>query len=110
MNHDPKKSKLSTYFYLRCNWIIGSKYKREQAIKRQHNGMISIDHDNAFEYGEYDDTTFNVMLNEMLEHEHGEVVKLRYEGYSNVEIGEILGIHRVTVAKMLSEVKEDCGY
>ena len=107
--YNPKRSALSTYYYLRCDSLVKVEYDKTQAQMRSHNGIFELD-DNLLADDD-DSTEERMLLKAMMKYGHEEVIKLRYEGYTQSEIAEKLGVSQPYISAILDEVyakyKED---
>lgn len=118
---DEERGALSTIFYYMCDNRIKGEYRRTQAKKRQHGGMLSLDYTYTDGSGtertledisklgvelEYDDEMANnEILYEMLRDKHGEIIRLLYLGYNQREIAEIINVSQSRVNKILSNMR-----
>lgn len=118
---DKEKGTLSTIFYYMCDNRVKHEYRRTQAKKRQHEGMLSLDYtyiDNSgnqktleelAQFGvepEYEGEMYNgELLEEMLQDEHGEIIRLSYLGYNQAEIGEMIDLSQSQVSRILKKMR-----
>lgn len=91
MKYDKSKGSLSNYFKLRADVAVYKEYRKSLTQKRSH-------YETTEEFSDNVDDVFSVqhntspldvaVFNEIFNGEHGEIIKLRYEGYSQTEIGK----------------------
>ena len=110
MNHNPKKSKLSTYFYMRADSRMKTEYQKTQAKKRLHNGFCQINDEILTCDTSEESMNEFILLEDILEHEHAELIKLRYEGYTQMEIAEKVGMSQANVSYIFQKIKEEYEY
>lgn len=105
LKYNPERGSFSNFFKLRADWVMQKEYRSNQSQKRQHKrGEF---HDNLKDMTYEHDMVDSIRLQELMEGEYGEIVKLRYEGYSQQEIAEMIGTNQSKVSKMLKAVKEE---
>ena len=108
MKHDESKGSLSTYFKLRADGLVYKEYRKSQAQKRYHVDMEYIDNvgsDNGggHEYVFNDKT--DTYVKDLFKGEYGNIIRMRYEGYSQTEISTALGVSQSYVSKILKRVR-----
>lgn len=105
IKHNPEKGKLSTYYYMRCNSLVGKEFKKSLNQKNFHMGLYSLE-ESEVGYGEED--YINHGLLDMLENEeYGQVIRLRSEGYTQVEVADMLGMSQSQVSRMIGKAREE---
>ena len=111
MKHDESKGTLSTYFKLRADGLVYKEYRKSQAQKRFHFDAEYIDatHSNT---GDHLDNRIAIAdteteVHDLFKGEYGEIMKLRYEGYSQTEIAEKLGVSQSYVSKILKKLRDE---
>ena len=117
---NPKEGKLSSLYYGMCENKLKQEYRKRNALKRQDGGLLSLD----YEYGNFENTyTLNnynteilddsledvvsnkILLEDILDDKFGLVARLRYEGYSQVEISDKLNVSQSYISRILSDMK-----
>lgn len=101
--YDPNRGQFSTYYKMRCDSLV-SKERKKQQRKRSLEKKYLIENENT--YVSDIDVDDELLAMEMLESEYGNVIKLKAEGYTQSEIGEMLGVNQCTVSRILTKVKE----
>lgn len=121
---DKSRGSLSTIYYLNCEGLIYQEQRRSQALKRQDGGMLSLDYEyysgenapydmedvvvsNQLGSSLEDEVETKLILDKLMEGEHGEIIRLRYEGYTQSEISEIVGMHQSNVSLILAKVLDE---
>lgn len=103
MKYNPDRGSFATYFKLRADGIIYKEYRKTQAQKRLHIKVPLLD--NLHTLIDDGDITDSIELQELLDGEHGEIVRLRIEGYSQTEIAEIMDTNQSKISKILKKLK-----
>ena len=120
---DKDKGALSTIYYLRCDNLIKGQYRRNNRLKRRSGTILSLDYNYKNELGEKttmseiydfetnecleDDAISNVILNDIDDSEYREIVGMRYEGYTQTEIANALGISQSKISNTLQKVRRE---
>jgi len=114
VQHEPKKGSLANYFKMRCDFLMIKEYRKTTMQKRTHNGLedledIYTDDENLLQLSrDYNEDVMETLkLQELLEGEHGEIIRLKYYGYTQSEISDLLGISQSQVSKILKKVRDD---
>ena len=112
--YDSKKGSLANYFKFRCDFVIAKEYQKSKAQKRTNNGVYDIEENFASDaelvklsYDYNEDILESIILQELIEGEHGDIVRLKYAGYTQAEISDILGISQSQVSKILKEIRNE---
>ena len=103
MKYNPDRGSFATYFKLRADGIIYKEYRKTQAQKRLHIKVPLLD--NLHTLIDDGDITDSIELQELLDGEYGEIVRLRIEGYSQTEIAEIMDTNQSKISKILKKLK-----
>ena len=103
MKYNPDRGSFATYFKLRADGIIYKEYRKTQAQKRLHVKVPLLD--NLHTMIDDGDITDSIELQELLDGEYGEIVRLRIEGYSQTEIAEIMDTNQSKISKILKKLK-----
>ena len=113
-NFDPNKAKFSTFVYMCCDNYLKNRHNCNSMQKRNTDN-INIIHINTKENGEIeiadkhrfeDDIVFNDMLNDKIKNTmHRKMFKLKMEGYTLKEIGEIVGYSKQYIQQTLNKYK-----
>ena len=108
--HDPKKSSLSNYYKLRCDSLVHKEYQKYNADKRTHNGMVDIEDLYSIEKvsntQEFFDNIDNILaLTDLFDGKDGDIIKLKWEGYTQMEIAEMMGISQSQISNVLREAR-----
>jgi len=120
-SHDGHRGVLSTLFYAMCDNLVKYTYRKTTALKRQNEGVLSLE----YEYGNGTDNIYTledtiiprldtdvedvvankILLEQMFEGEYGDIIRLKYEGYTQTEISKILEVGQSTISKALTQAK-----
>lgn len=103
MKYNPDRGSFATYFKLRADGIIYKEYRKTQAQKRLHIKVPLLD--NLHTLIDDGDITDSIELQELLDGEYGDIVRLRIEGYSQTEIAEIMDTNQSKISKILKKLK-----
>lgn len=107
MIYDRDKGEISTIFYKVANNDLYNEWRRNNFQKRQHGGLVSLETNwIESEYDLEEEVISNSILEELLQSEHGEIIKLRMEGYTQQEIADMLEISQTGVSRILQKVGE----
>lgn len=103
--HDPAKSKLSTYYYIRVQGLISKEYRKKKAAKRDHQNIVLIENC----YSDVGNSDFDKVteIKLWIESQNNDVLNLKYQGYKQNEIAEILGITQSNVSRTLKKLRQD---
>lgn len=120
--YDESIGELSTLYYKMCDNLINSKYVKNNAKKRSDGEMLlSLDYEyvkDGFEYtllDKHSDTHTDSLENELhskmileklINGKFGNIVKLRYEGYTQSEISKITGWSQSYISDILRDIRE----
>ena len=111
LKHDPEKSVLSTFFKLRCDWLVCKEYRKTNSKKRFCESIQYIDDVGYTDLLKVKDhlTPIEETLEfaELVAVENGIVLRMKYEGYSQMEIAKQLGVSQSYVSKILRKLKDD---
>ena len=101
--YKPNKGSLSTYYYIRVKGLMSKEYHKTKASKRDHKkgGYIEGSHGDSF------DLDKETELKLWIEQQDNEILNLKYEGYNQNEIAEILGITQSNVSRTLKKLRLD---
>ena len=107
LNWDKPKGELSTLFYTIANNDLNHQWRKGLAGKRQHEGLLPMEDWGAVdEYDLENEVLTKIAIEDIENSEFKEIVELRILGYTQSEIGEMLGISQVTVSRKLKKVGE----
>lgn len=114
VQHEPKKGSLANYFKMRCDFLMIKEHRKSTMQKRTHNGLedledIYTDDENLLQLSKdyNEDIMESIKLQELLDGEYGEIIQLKYHGYTQSEISELLGMSQSQVSKILKKVRDD---
>lgn len=120
--HDPERGPLSTLFYTVSDNKVAGEYNYWSRQKRDGGYILSLD----YEYGDdgdgesvsvedylgisdsmelEDEILSEIAIKNMMESEHGEVVRLRYLGYTQEEIAELTGYSQSKISMDLINMR-----
>lgn len=106
INYKPERGSLSGYFKLRADCVVYRECKKNQAVR---NIQVETEHIDWMAIPAIvEDPIDKAQLNETFSGEYGEVIRLRYEGYTQSQIAEILGTSQSMVSKMLKKIRGVC--
>lgn len=128
MKYNEERGSLSTYFKMRADGLVYKEYRKNMAQKRAHTEEYYIDgvaygdevyhspdrevnkHDNGFKsrFSESYSAPQQVdaEVKDLFSGENGDILKLKYEGYSQAEIGAALGYSQSHVSKILKGLRK----
>lgn len=120
---DETKGALSTIYYLRCDNLIKGQYRRNNRLKRRSGNILSLDYEYKNDLGERttmceiynfdtgecleEDAISNTILDDIEDSEYKEIVMMRYDGYTQVEIANRLGISQSKISNTLQKVRRE---
>lgn len=99
------RGKLSTYFYMRAESAIIREHQKRNSLKRKANLKtkeldLDICVDNSL------DNSKELLLGEIMNCGNPDVIRLKYEGYSQEEIAQALDLTQPEVSRMLARAYE----
>lgn len=100
MKYDPTKgATLGTYFYLRCDNLLRKEYAKTKTKKNANNGVYTIEdrYDIQDEVNVQDEVEFNSWF----EGENGNILRMKYDGYTQSEIAEKIGVTQSFISKII---------
>lgn len=103
MKHKVEKGSLSTYFKLRADGLVYKESKKARTLKRTCTevGFIENIHSNR-------ETTDELLeLEEWVGVENKDIIRMKYDGYTQTEIAREIGVSQSYVSKVLRKTKED---
>ena len=99
---NPQRSNLSTYFYIRANNRMRMEYRKKFSNKRKANeDSLELKLD-ILNYPN-DELAEDLILQDMIKHGDSEIILLKYQGYSQDEIAEKLGVSQATISRELTD-------
>lgn len=104
---DKSKGEISTIFYKIANNDLYREWRKNNAQKRQHGGLLELEEWVESDYSLEEEVVGNSLCEEILSSENGQVVKLRLEGYTQEEIALKLGKNQPQISKILKKVGEE---
>ena len=121
---DDSRGKLSTLYYLHCDSLVRNEYVRRNAQKNQDGGLLSLDYEyqegnnepydmeDMFEHEVRGNSIYDIVnkkntLEELSRGKYGEIFQLRYEGYTQEEIADIVGLSQPHISRILSDKLEE---
>lgn len=102
---DISRGSLSTYYYMRADSVIWKEHVKRHTQKRVANeyaGELNLD----IVSEPICNMEERLLLDDMKSYGNDDIVELRYQGYSQYEIAEKLGINQGTVSRILSDILE----
>ncbi len=102
--YDESKGSLGNYFKLRADGLVYKEYRKSQAKKRLSQSVQFFDNIDYLESPDISDDNMN--FQEAVSGEHGEILKMKYEGYTQTEIAEVLGVSQSHISKILKKVRK----
>lgn len=104
MEYNSEIGKLSTFYKKKCDTMVNHVFMKSKTKKRDFK--VSHFDDEVLStpcYTNLEDVSF---LDKEFNRKHGEILKLKYEGYSHKEICEMLGVGLRLVRTTLKRFKE----
>lgn len=108
--YNNKKGSLSNYYKLRVDSLVGKEYRKSKTMKNLHNGLVDLDEallEEDFNVEGYVEPELHYAIQELFNGEYGDLIRLKYEGYNQIEIAEKLGISQSQVSKILKRVRDE---
>lgn len=103
MKYDSKKGSLSNYYKMRCDSVLKREYAKNSALKNTHNGLFPLtDYNEVVDEMNVEDM---VELEQLLDGEYGQILRMKLHGYNQSEIAEHFGVTQSYVSKLLSRLK-----
>lgn len=111
MHYNSDRGAISTYFYIRCDSKVKNLYRKSTTKKRTHNGIVNLE---EHEYNQSGSANYMVedmreekLLKELLEEnpQDKEMLLLMYQGYTQQEVGEIIGLSQAQISRRLKKIK-----
>lgn len=112
IKHHPEKSSLANYYKLRCDCLCNKEYQKTQAQKRFNLGVYDLEEvynwttPNDCKYEDVDDLQLIV---DTFSSEYQEIIVLKYQGYTQGEIANMLGLSQSQISKILRKVRDEYG-
>lgn len=104
-NYDPEKGSLSNYYKMRADNLVRKEYSKTQLQKNFNNGLVSLD-ENTGGYIE-NDLEELIKIQELLDSDYGEILRLKSEGYSQLEIAEKFGVTQSYISKIIERKRRE---
>ena len=112
--YKPDKGGLPNFYKLRVEYMLGNEFQKRQAQKRAHQGVYDIEENfgdditlTQLSYDYNEDIMESILLKELTEGEFGDIIRLKWQGYSQSEIAEILGVSQGYISKALKKVRDE---
>jgi len=103
MQFNPDKGSLSNYYKIRADNMMNKERAKLNSKKRTNNGVISIhelyDSNLAEPIDDFDESS-------LFRFDKFGILKLKSEGYTQLEIGDKLGMTQSQVSKLISGIRE----
>lgn len=103
VKYDPERASLSNYYKMRCDTLVKQEYRKTQSQKRANNGIYELR--DYHTVGTSNDIEDYFVTQEIFNSEYREVLELKYQGYSQKEIGDKLGLSQSQISKILRKVR-----
>ena len=101
--YNPEKGSLSNYYKIRCDSVLKREYAKNSALKNTHNGLFPLtDYNEGVDEMNVEDI---VELEQLLDGEYGQILRMKLHGYNQSEIAEHFGVTQSYVSKLLSRLK-----
>lgn len=105
MHYNPNRGTLATYFKLRADCVVRQEYNKSISKKRMHTDVSYIE---EMEYTPIESETIGKLeLEELFIGKYGEIARLIYEGYTQKEIADILGVSQTYVSVSLRKLRTE---
>jgi RNA polymerase sigma factor (sigma-70 family) len=105
MKHDADRGSLSNYYKMRAEGMISKEYRKQQSQKRAHTDIQYIENLHSIP----DPTRFEQELevNEWIDIKDSTILRMKHDGYSQVEIAETMGVSQSYISKLLKKLRTD---
>lgn len=105
MKYDSTKGSLGNYFKLRADGRVYKEYRKSQSQKRKAEEVPYMENIHNVPY--YDDTEGLMEVEDAVKREHGKILQLTYDGYTQTEVAKELGVSQSYVSKILKKMREE---
>lgn len=104
LKYNPQRSSLSNYYKMRCDGLVLREKRKQMSKKRFHHSV-------AFEDEIHNDERFYLMedvyVKEAIDsHEYGNIIKMKYDGFTQQEIADIIGVSQSYISNLLKKVRQ----
>lgn len=103
--YNSSRGSLSTYYYLRAKGVMYKEYTKSQSKKRQHDDIRLID-DMLYE-PIVDTMAEDFQVKDWMGTADTELLQLKYDGFSQLEIAEMLDTTQASVSRRLKKLRKD---
>lgn len=104
LKYNPERGSLANYFKLRADGLTQKEYKKKQALKRSGTTIQYIDEVTSNDPA---DSMENMLeLDEFMDSENRDILRLKSYGYPQEEIANMLGVSQSYVSKILKKLKK----
>jgi len=102
--HNKDRSSLSTYYKMRCDGLVSREKRKEMTKKRFHFKVQYIEniHDDQCQY----DMNGLVDNDVLHDEEFGEIIKMRYDGFTQQEIAKKMGASQSYISNVFKRLKK----
>lgn len=101
VKYNSKLGSLSNYYKLRCDGVVSKEFRKRNTKKRHH---VPVEYADEYMGEEVDHDLLE--LENWIDESESDVLKLKFQGYSQKEISKILGISQSYVSIMLKRLRE----
>jgi DNA invertase Pin-like site-specific DNA recombinase len=104
IKHDAERGSLANYFKLRADSLLYKEHKKRISAKRSGATVQYIDDiTNDDSLGTVSDM---LELDEFMDLENGDILRLKAQGYTQSEIADKLGVSQSYISKILKKLKK----
>lgn len=101
--HDELRGTLSTYYKTRCDWLVLNEFRKHNRKKRFHINVEYIPEIHSSTTGIQDD---EIHVTDILnDPEYGKIIRLKFDGYTQQEIAEQLGVSQSYISNTLKKIR-----
>lgn len=104
MKYNYEKGSFANYFKLRADGAIYKEYMKKLSQKRNSIAVEYVENVHSIE--DQDDIALWAEIKELMSVENGEILKLRYEGYSQTEIAKQLGVSQSYISNIIKKMRD----
>lgn len=105
IKHDESRGSLSNYYKMRCDTLLKKEYEKSQSQKRANNGIFELQDYQSV--GTSNDIEDYLTSQDIFNSEFRDILELKFQGYSQKEIADKLGLSQSQISKILRKVRDE---